>query len=87
MLTTLPVRNSIRNSNVRTYNILQFLSKLNSDRASEEESLIEVAIALSAVDRLLGNNEGKSSTGPEGSDGKVCRSSNWYMFNSQLICV
>ena len=37
----------------------QFLGKLNSQRAIEEESLIEVAISLCAVDRLLGGDEDK----------------------------
>mmetsp|Transcript_41699 Transcript_41699/g.72365 ORF Transcript_41699/g.72365 Transcript_41699/m.72365 type:complete len:242 (+) Transcript_41699:32-757(+) len=37
----------------------EFLGKLNSQRAIEEESLIEVAISLCAVDRLLGGDEDK----------------------------
>ena len=36
---------------------IQYLAKLDSSRATSEESLKEVAISLCAVDRLLGNDE------------------------------
>lgn len=41
-----------------TYNRrLQYLDKLNPDRGGEEDSLVEVAICLAAVDKLLGGDE------------------------------
>jgi hypothetical protein len=40
----------------------QYLTKLDNSRASDEDSLIEVGVAVCAVDRLLGN-DGKPSGG------------------------
>lgn len=35
----------------------QYLGKLDTSRASEEDSLVEIGVALCAVDRLLGGEE------------------------------
>lgn len=58
------------------------MAKLSQDRATKEESLIEVGVCLSAVDRLLGGEEmsapkpgvvggGSEDKAPGASSGKV----------------
>lgn len=56
--------------------IVQYLARLDSSRAQEEESLIETAICLRAIDKLLGNEDGAKKS-PQPAEGeyvppKVC---------------
>lgn len=44
-----------------TFLAFQLLGKLNSSRASDDDQLLEVGVALCAVDRILGVDEIKSA--------------------------
>ncbi len=46
----------------------QFLARLDNGRAVHESSLVEVAVSLCAVDRLLGSEDNKKRAG-EPADG------------------
>lgn len=47
------------------------MTKLSQDRATKEESIIEVGISLCAVDRLLGGEESSSSKNADLNTGTI----------------
>lgn len=82
---------------MRIFPVLQYMAKLSQDRATKEESLIEVGVCLCAVDRLLGGEEtstpkpgvaggGSEDKAPGASSGKVLFLLLRFIESTECVC-